>query len=393
MKTFKNLMKSRFLLVFLIVVSISCKQNNASNKLQASSTGLEIKSEIINDSLDITIKELMTKHSVPGVNVAIIKKGQLSYTRNYGVLQKGVAEEVNDETMFSMGSISKFVNAIIILKLVKEGKLNLDENVNNYLLQWKVKDNSYTEKKPVTLRGILSHTAGLSVHGFEDYLPEEPIPNTIQILNGEKPAKNSKVEVIYPVGSRFQYSGGGITICQKIIEDVTGLSYPEAAEQILFKPLGLKRTSYENPLPLSFDNVAKAHDGNGNAIALPRGYQTMPETAASGLWTTLIDFSKLLALIKSKNRNDSSNFLSPELIDEMVTEQHPGTYGLGPKIIQVKGKKVIEHGGSNDSYKAIFIIFWEKESGYILQSNGSNGMDLIVEALPFLDTYVNQIVN
>jgi len=242
-----NRSKAHFgMLIFgFLLLSHSCNpaaNTSVSNGAPSSTETISIEKP---DALDEKIEELMAAHKVPGVSIALLKNGKLNSIRNYGVLQSGKEQIVNQETMFSVGSISKVVNAIILLKMVQEGKLSLDENVNQYLTHWKIEENVFTKDKAVTLRKILSHTAGLSVSGFPDYLPEEELPTTMQILNGEKPAKNGRVEVILPVGSKFQYSGGGTTITQKIIEDVTGISYAEAANKYLFTPLNLKRTSFE----------------------------------------------------------------------------------------------------------------------------------------------------
>ncbi len=341
------------------------------------------------DKLDAAIYESMDKNKVPGLNIAFIKNGNLKASKSYGVLQKGKIGLINEETMFSVGSISKVVNAIIILKLVNEGKLNLDENVNKYLTQWKVEENEYTKDSPVTLRKILSHTAGFTVHGFADYLPDEPIPNTLEILNGVKPAKNKKVYVDFAVGSKHKYSGGGVTVTQMIIEEMTGLPYHKAAEQILVAPLKLKRTSFENPLPVTLLNIAKAHDKEGNPVALPRGYQSMPEVAASGLWISPSDLSKILSAVIKAHNSEDSDFIKSFIIEDMITPQSNSRYGLGPRIDYFNKETIVHHGGANDSYKAHFKVFWKNQTGYVIFTNGANGKNIINELMPLLDEYVN----
>lgn len=316
-----------------------------------------------NDKLDTAINESMDKNKVPGLNIAFIKNGNLKDSKSYGVIQKGKSALIKEETMFSVGSISKVVNAILILKLVNEGKLNLDENVNKYLTKWKVEENEYTKDSPVTLRRILSHTAGFTVHGFADYLPDEPIPNTLEILNGVKPAKNKKVRIDRAVGSNHKYSGGGVTVVQMIIEDMTGLPYHKAAEQILIAPLKLQRTSFENPLPVTLSNIAKAHDRDGNPVALPRGYQTMPEVAASGLWISPSDLSKILSAVIKSHESEDFNFIKSFIIEDMITPQRNSRYGLGPRIDYLNEETIVHHGGANDSYKAHFKVFWKNQTG------------------------------
>lgn len=222
----KKMKRNHLLFIALITLIISCKQNEKIDHKQTSLNKETTNSTVENDSLTLKVKSLMIKHNVPGTNIVFIENGKLNTTRNYGVLQKGKPDEVNNETMFSVGSISKVVTAILTLKMVKDGKLDLDQDINNYLSDWKVKQNKFSENNSVTLRHLLSHTAGFSVHGFADFYPDEKLPTTLEILNGTSPAKNKIVELIFSPGSDFKYSGGGITVVQKIIEDVTGFTLP-----------------------------------------------------------------------------------------------------------------------------------------------------------------------
>ncbi len=371
---------STIAIVFLFVNLYGCQQGSAKVELQTSKqTANNVSSKI-----DDKVTELMKKHNVPGVSIAIIKQGKLDSTKTFGVIQKGKSETINKDTMFSVGSISKVVNAVVTLKLVDDDKLKLDEDINKYLTKWKVEENEFTKDNPVTLRHILSHTAGFTVHGFADYLPEESIPNTLQILQGTSPAKSGRVYVNFPVGSRFRYSGGGSTVGQLIIEETTRLPYHKATNQILFEPLKLKRTSYENPLPKSFKNIAKAHNSSGKPVALPRGYQAMPEAAASGLWTTPSDLAEILiSLLNSQNRK-KAGFLSSEIVKDMMTAEANSEYGLGPRIRSENGKTIAQHGGANDSYRAHFSLLLDEDAGFVIFTNGTNGNRLINELNPLM---------
>ncbi|MEM8886822.1 MAG: serine hydrolase domain-containing protein [Bacteroidota bacterium] len=342
----------------------------------------------VKDDLDTAIEALMEKHNIPGLSIAFMKDALPGERRTYGSLQKGQDSPINEETVFSVGSVSKVGNAILTLKLVNEGKLDLDEDVNTYLKSWKVEQGPFNAEQAVTLRHLLSHTAGFSVHGFADYYPGAKLPETTQILDSKGPAKNAKVKLIFPVGSKFKYSGGGITVIQQIIEDVTGLTYHEAAETYLFKPLGLERSSFENPLPETFGNIAKAHNKNGKAVALPRGYQAMPEKAASGLWTSPSDLLKMLSAVMQSEQGSADAFLSPEIVKDMIDPEQASEFGLGPKIAYRDDYHIVEHGGSNESYKAQFTLFWKKKSGYAIFTNGSYGTRLIRELEPILEKYL-----
>lgn len=326
----------------------------------------------------------MEYYGVPGISFGVIKNGKLDWASGYGVLKSGAAEKVNTETLFSVGSISKVGTAVMILKLQEKGLLNIDKDVNNYLTSWKIHKNEYTQKQAVTLRHILSHTAGLTVHGFADFYPNEKLPNTVQILKGESPAKNPSVYVNIPVGSQFRYSGGGTTVSQMVIEDLMRDRFHKVADNILFQALNMQRSSYENPLPVKIENIAKAHNRNGNTVALPRGYQCMPEAAASGLWTTPSDFAKLMIMLMQAYK-EKHTYLSQVTLKDMMTPVNPSDYGLGPRIKQNQNKIQFSHGGANDSYRAHFIGALDTQNGIIIFTNGTAGSSLIDELLPLFE--------
>ncbi len=338
----------------------------------------------------IKLQDKMKTHKVPGVSIAFIKNGRLDWARGYGVLQVGKDDNINTETMFSVGSVSKVGAAVLLLKMAEQKLVNIDEDVNQYLKSWKVKRNQYTIKKPVTLRATMSHTAGLTVHGFADFMPNENLPTTVQILKGERPAKNNEVYVNIPVGSRFRYAGGGTTVQQLLIEDISNKKFHEAASKLLFKPLKMNRSSYENPLPGSFGNIAKAHNRNGRTVALPRGYQAMPESAASGLWTTPTDFSKLMIMLMNSYDGTDNDYLSRKVVEDMMTPVAPSKYGLGPRISSKGNAILFSHGGSNDSYRAHFVGNLKNKNGLIIFTNGTNGRAIIREVSLALESFVNK---
>jgi CubicO group peptidase (beta-lactamase class C family) len=325
------------------------------------------------------LSERMSHWKVPGLSVAVIRDGKLAWAKGYGVLQVGKPDKVNAQTVFSVGSVSKLGAAAVTLRLAEAGKLDLDRDVNAYLRRWKLPENEFTAIRPATLRGILSHSAGLSVHGFGDFQPGAALPTVIDTLDGRSPATNAPVRVIYAPGTRLQYSGGGVTIEQLVIEEVTGLSFPDAARKHVLDPLGMKRSTYENPLPESHGNIAKAHGDNGEARALPRGYESMPETAASGLWTTPTDYAQLvIALIKSYQGAPDS-FISARLAHQMMTEVGRSPFGLGPVLEGEGMDRRFLHGGSNNSYKAWAEGHLATGDGLIVFTNGANGSRLYAE--------------
>ncbi|TYC94416.1 serine hydrolase [Novosphingobium sp. BW1] len=320
-----------------------------------------------------SLDERMKEYHVPGVSVAIVRDGKVSWAGGFGVLQNGGSDKVDADTMFSVGSLSKVGAAFIVLRMVDEGKLDLDRDVNDYLKRWKVPLNIFTLENPVTLRRLLSHTAGINIRGFPDFLPGAKLPTLVDTLEGNAPSLTGPVQVVYAPGSRAVYSGGGISIEQMVVEDVLGTDFESAAKHYLFEPLGMTRSTYAQPLDPAYGNIAKAHDRDGKPEALPRGYQAMPETAASGLWTTPSDSARMVAGMIRSYRGEQGAPLSHELAQMMMAEVAPGPVGLGP-FLEGRGlSRRFYHTGSNDSYKAWMEGHLASGDGLVIFTNGAKG--------------------
>ena len=324
------------------------------------------------DNQPLSINQRMAAYQVPGASVAIVENGEVIWSTGYGTRLNGKAMPVDANTVFSVGSVSKVINAALILRLVAAGKLDLDKNINDYLTSWRVPEGSLNRNHPVTLRQILAHTAGFNQHGFADFQPGERLPTTLQTLNGQSPAKHGAIELMFTPGSKMDYSGGGITVSQLIVEEITGLTYPQAAEKYVFKPLGMKRSTFENPLPENYGNIAYAHDDEGQPTALPRGYEAMPEMAASGLWTSANDLATfVIALLNSST--SENGFLPKPIATDMMTRVSNSWHGLGPRLNGNGETRVFHHGGANQSYRAWIEGHLASGNGIVVLTNGTNG--------------------
>ncbi|MCP5117739.1 MAG: beta-lactamase family protein, partial [bacterium] len=193
------------------------------------------------------IAELMEEHNVPGVSVAVIDNGEIAWTKGYGVLETGAAQKVNAETLFQAASISKPVTAAAALVMIEAGKLSLDEDVNRKLTSWKVPANEFTRKKPVTLRDLFSHTAGMTVHGFPGYSFEADVPTVVEVLDGK--GNTAPIRVDTEPGTLKRYSGGGYTVAQLLMTDVAGKPFPEILRETVLEPAGMTSSTFEQPLP------------------------------------------------------------------------------------------------------------------------------------------------
>ena len=295
----------------------------------------------------------MATHHVPGVSIAVIDSGRIVWAKGFGVKEAGATDPVTPATLFQAASISKPVAATGMLRLVQQGTLSLDENVNTYLRSWKVPDNKFTEKEKVTLRRIVSHNAGLTVHGFPGYTMGDAIPTTVQVLNGEKPANTAPVRVDTFPSAISNYSGGGVTIEQLLLQDVTRKPFPLFMKEMVLDPVGMSRSTYEQPLPESRrSEAASAHTASGTVI---KGkWHVYPEMAAAGLWTTPTDLATWALEIAAARAGRSSTVLSRELATQMLTVQK-APFGLGPSL---EGSGTGFHFGHGGSVRCPRVVSW-----------------------------------
>ena len=325
-----------------------------------------------------SLAERMRHYNVPGVAVAVLKNGEVVQAAGYGVREAGTQAAVDGDTLFSVGSISKVVTATTTLRLVADGQLDLDRDVDDYLTRWHLPASADVPQPRVSLRMLMSHTSGLGVHGFADYQPDEPLPALVQVLEGQKPAKGEAVRFKRAPGLVNDYSGGGVTVEQAVIEDATGRSLQRLAGERVFAALGMHRSTFESPLSAARGNIAKAHDGEGAPTALPRGWQSFAEAGASGLWTSANDLGRFVGgLIRSyQGRGD---FLPQPLAAAMMTEVSPGPFGLGPRLGGAGLGRYFFHMGANESYRAYLEGYPETGDGYVILTNGANGTELSFE--------------
>jgi CubicO group peptidase (beta-lactamase class C family) len=213
-----------------------------------------------------TLADRMKEFNVPGLSIAVIHEGKIEWARGFGVRSLGGPPVIAD-TMFQAGSISKPLAAMAALRLVQQGKLSLDADVNTYLTSWKLPSDPVTAGKPITLRELLTHTAGMTVHGFPGYGSDDPVPSLVQVLNGEKPANTLAIRSEASPGIKWNYSGGGYTIMQQVLIDVTKEPFPRLLHDSVLAPIGMKHSTYEQPLPQAFQEFAATpYHGDGKPI-------------------------------------------------------------------------------------------------------------------------------
>lgn len=318
-------------------------------------------------ALDSHIVKLRQQSRVPALSVALIEDGKLAWARAWGKADAG--------TLFQAASISKPVAAMAALHMMQHGNFTLDEDVDGKLKSWHLPASGLTASEKVTLRRLLSHSAGLNVHGFPGYAAGQPVPTLAQILNGQPPANTPPIVVEATPGSRWQYSGGGYTVLQQLLTDRIGWPFPQIMQRMVLSRIGMKRSTYEQPLPEALAaNAALAHQPDGKPV--PGRWHTYPEMAAAGLWTTPSDLALWAIELRETWHGRSNRIIERTTAMEMLRVQS-GSYGLG--LVLRDGW--FAHSGANRGYRARLAMHLESGKGAIVMTNSDAGDRLIESVL------------
>jgi CubicO group peptidase (beta-lactamase class C family) len=320
----------------------------------------------------VGLAERMAQYHVLGVSIALIHEGKIEWARGFGAASVG-GPPVTEETMFQVGSISKPVAAMAALKLVEQKKLSLDADVNTELKEWKLPSSEAAKGKPVTLRELLTHTGGMTVHGFPGYAQGEPVATLVQVLNGEKLANTPAIRIEAEPGTKWNYSGGGYTIMQRMVVDVTGEAFPKTMHDLVLTPIGMTHSTYEQPRPEAMGPAAVPYNADGTPVK--GGAHTYPEMAAAGLWTTATDLAQYIIENQRSLQGKANHVLSEATTKEMVTPGM-GNWGLGVQIGGKAADQYFEHGGVNAGFEALFVGYEGHGDGAVVMTNAQGGSRL-----------------
>jgi CubicO group peptidase (beta-lactamase class C family) len=319
-----------------------------------------------------TLEERMKHHHVPGLSIAVIDDYEIAWAKAYGYADAKEQTPVTTETVFQAASISKTINAVGLLKLVEKGRLDLTSDINDHLTSWQFPYEEETAGKTITLEHLLSHTAGLSTSGFKGYRNGKKLPGTRQIIDGEKPANSDPVRSIHTPGEQFSYSGGGITITQLLVEDISESSYGDYIHKVILQPLEMKNSFYGSPEDRKSVSWAKAHWADGKP--LKGGFHLYPESAAAGLWTTPTDLARFIIALQKTMAGKSDILLSRESVQRMISPvvEEPIPVGLGVFLDDKKGNLYFQHSGSNEGFRCQFYGSVNDGKGVVVMVNSEN---------------------
>ena len=335
-----------------------------------------------NPDEDLNLDTQMRVFRVPAVSIAAIRNGAIDWAGAYGVSSLDGAP-VNPETLFGAASISKPVTALGVLKLVEEGKIDLDAEVNRYLKRWKIPDNQFTENKKVTVRELLNHTSGIGTHNGEVYDPSSPVPTLLQLLDGEKPARTPPVRVEVVPGTKFAYSNGGYLVLELLIEDVSGEPFAPYMKRTVLDPVGMKHSTFDAPLPPEWQIHAATAYGDDGKWAVPPSKFVEPNQAAGGLWSTPTDLAKLLLEVQREYEGKSHGILHQQTMRMMVSANEEVVsarrYGLGFEVGGSPDNPYVRHEGSG--YFQDDMVEYLGGNGIVVMTSGGGGGWLAEEVI------------
>ncbi len=329
----------------------------------------------------MALTERMAFYNVPGVSIAVINEYEIEWAKGYGVLAADSNEPVTTKSLFQAASLAKPIVAVAALHYVEQGLIELDGDVNHALNSWRLPENELTAAEKVTLRRLLSHSAGVTVPSFRGYTQGESIPTLQQILDGEPPANSAPIRVNIVPGTEHRYSGGGYMIVQQLLEDVADEPFPELMRDTVLGPWGMTNSTFESPLPDRLQLLAaSAHRANGRLI--PGGWHIYPEMGSgASMWATPSDLARFAIGVMEGYNGRSDSVLSHEMATQMLTAQL-GDRGLGPIVLHDGGDLFyFLHPGANDGYKNYLVAYPLRGHGAVIMTNSDGGEALYREIL------------
>lgn len=379
-------MKSHILITCLLFSALGwCKaqSSNVAQKISEVEHGFYDQIIVQKNMSGRSLKDQMQWRKVNGLSIAVIDSGKLAWAKGYGVVDVNLpSQKVDTATLFQCASIGKVITTIAALHLVKERKIDLDEDINQKLKSWKIPENEFTAQHKVTLRALLSHSAGFADdYGFEGYEPGNALPTLLQMLNGEAPANIKKKLVVMTVPGKVErYSGASFLIIQQLIEDITGMGFAEYVKKVVLLPMGLSHTTYcyqpDVEMKLS---VARGHYGNGKTEK-KLTYKIYPEMAAAGPWTTASDLARLIIGLQQIHDGKINIPLDSSLWKQVLVPQI-NSMGLG---IPLKGSNEVLgywHAGNNAGYTGVLFGVAETGQGAVVLTNSDGGEWLALDVI------------
>ncbi len=374
----------------ILTLAVACAHNPPPDQIYSKDiedTISQVESHLCTSPTDSnawTLSDRMKFYQVEGFSIAVIHNFKVQWARGYGWADAGEHRPMTTRTLFQAGSISKSLNGVGVMLLVQRHQLDLNTDINSYLKGWKFPYDSVSKGRKITLGNLLSHTGGLSIHGFPGYVRGDSIPTIEEVLDGKKPANTGAVRSITEPDTKYIYSGGGITISQLIVDNITGQPYDEFMAHDVLQPMGMDNSSYTQPPPASNDRATGYLRGD---TAVPGKFHIYPEQAAAGLWTTPTDLAKYIVESQLAYQGKSS-----KVLDQATTRTRLSAYidtidasgtrtGLGVFLFQRTGRHYFNHNGSDVGFLSSYYGCLESGDGVVVMINNDINSALLKEVI------------
>ena len=317
------------------------------------------------------LQDQMEKYNIPGLSIAVINDYKIEWAKGYGKAKSNESKSVTTETVFQAASMSKFVNAIGLMKLRDDIQFDLDTDINTLLSSWKFNYDESMNGHPITTRQLLNHTAGLSIPSFGGYKNSKNLPDIHTILDGKKPANSKRIKQAILPNTRFMYCGGGTMISQLILMDLSGSPYESYIRKNLFEPLKMSNSFYSIEKNRYKSDIAYAHSYKGTP--LKQGYNIYPESAAAGLWTNPTDLAKLIISVQKSLEKESNALLPYKSAVELISPSSPSSNAaLGLFQEQEQGIIYLQHSGATRGYRSKCYFSSQNGNGVVIMLNGTD---------------------
>jgi len=365
------------LLISILLQSCAKEVNTATttDAIKQVETGLTTRVYIEGDAT-WSIEERMKHYGIPGASIAIIHNGEIAWAKAYGVTDKDSQTPVTTQTLFQAAATSMPVTAYGALRLVEQGKVTLDENINNYLKEWELTDNEFTESDKVTLRNLLNHSAGIYPRGTGRYNLEDTIPTLVEILNGTPPAVNEPITVNKVPGESVRFAYASYVPVQQIMIEAEGKAFSEIMYEQVLQPLEMTNSTFSQSL--TEVQLAKAATGYLKGGAMVEGKRKIyPAMASNGLWTTAEDYAKFLTNVQQTTAGKTTKGLSKDLAELMGTPYGVSgsgwsfTLGLGFQLLNRNNEIYLRHHGWNRGFYAEIVAHRDKGYGVVVMTNST----------------------
>ncbi|WP_109852217.1 serine hydrolase domain-containing protein [Aquimarina sp. AU58] len=366
--------KKNVTIFLLIILFQSCTEKSNTDTtidlIKKVETGLTTRVHIAGDST-WSIEERMKHYGIPGVSIAVIHNGKVAWAKGYGVMDTKSKVPVTDKTLFQVSTIGMSLTAYGALRLVDQNKVTLSEDINSYLKSWKLPDSEFTKEKKVTIKNLLSHSAGINVHDFQGYSTDVPVPTLIEILNGTSPANSNPIIVDKAINENLWISAGGYTIIQQMMMDIEGKKFPELMNELVLQPLEMNNSRFNQSLTTEqLKTAATGYLRDGSMVKGKR--HIYPELASNGLWATAEDLAKFVINIQQTLKDKSNKGLSKDMTELMLTpssKNRYGQYGLGFSIYNKKDEVYFEHHGWSTGFYSRMTAHRDKGYGVVVLTN------------------------